>query len=166
LLPNDTVHGNGLLGLIVRSQAFGSQDLAATSKALRRIWSHQKARFLVVGGCNTISGYLVSTLLYYLLHAVMVLLGIVAISTIINVTVSFLTNKLLVFRSQGNFLPEYLRFYFVSLAPIALNFVLLPVGIDMLGMNPYLAIAAVTGLTVAISYFGHRHITFRPEACR
>lgn len=140
--------------------------MAETSKALDAIWRHQKARFLVVGGCNTISGYLVSTVLYYLLHAVMALVGIVAITTIVNVTVSFLTNKLFVFRSQGSFLPEYLRFYFVSMGPIALNFVLLPVGIDMLGMNPYLAIAAVTGLTVAISYFGHRHISFRADACR
>ena len=125
------------------------------------LWNRQEARFLVVGGGNTLSGYGVSALVYYLLHVFTPLLVIIALCTVVNISVSYLTNKLLVFRTRGRYLAEYLRFYVVSLVPISLNFVLLPLAIYGLKMNPYLAMAILTGITVVITYFGHKHVSFR-----
>jgi putative flippase GtrA len=132
-----------------------------TRNATGPIWRCREARFLMVGGGNTVGGYAISSLVYYLLHRFLPLLFIISICTIINVSVSFVTNKFLVFRTRGNYLTEYLRFYLVSAVPIGLSFVLLPIAIDRLQMNPYVAIAAITGIGVVISYFGHTHISFR-----
>ena len=127
----------------------------------RAIVEAPEARFLVVGGGNTASGYTVSSLVYYLLHAFTPLLAIIAICTVINVTVSYVTQKFLVFRTRGNTVAEYLRFYVVSGVSIVLSFVLLPIAIDGLKMNPYLSMAIVTGITTGVSYFGHKHVSFR-----
>jgi putative flippase GtrA len=132
--------------------------------AAKRLWQRQEVRFLVVGGGNTVSGYLLSVLIYFLLNVMLPLLVIIAIQTVVNVTISFLTQKLLVFRTRGNYLAEYLRFYVVSAVPIVMNFVLLPVAIDWLGMNPYLAMALLMILMVVILYFGHKYISFRKRA--
>jgi putative flippase GtrA len=124
-------------------------------------WKRQELRFLVVGGCNTVSGFLVTTLTYYLLNALLVSPAIFAISTLINVTVSFLTQKLLVFRTKGNWLTEYLRFYVVMAVPVVMSIVVPPILIDGFHMNPYLSMVLVIGAIVVIAYFGHKHVSFR-----
>ena len=136
--------------------------MAKLSNMIARLWGRQEPRFLIVGAGNTLSGYGVSSLVFFLLHAFFTpLLVIILICTVLNVTVSYLTNKRLVFRTRGNYLAEYLRFYVVSAVPIGLNFLLLPLAIDWLRMNPYLAIALVTGVTTVVSYVGHKHVSFR-----
>lgn len=129
--------------------------------AVQRAWGKCNVRFLFVGAANTGSGYIISSLGYYVMHAAMRLELIILICTVVNVTISYTTNKLLVFRTRGNILAEYFRFYLVSAVPIAISFVLLPVAINRLKMNPYVAIAVVTGIGVVASFLGHKFFSFR-----
>lgn len=125
----------------------------------------QPVRFLLVGGVNTAFGYSSFAALYFCLSRFVHYLVIVLISTVVNVTFSYLTYKFLVFQTHGDYLREYLRFYAVYAVPIGLGVVLFPACIELLHMNAYLAQAAVMAVTVAVSYFGHRNISFR-RTCR
>ena len=86
---------------------------------------------------------------------------ILVASTILNITMGYCTYKFFVFRTKGNYLREYLRFYVVCAFPIVLNFTLLPLLIEVFHVNAYLAIGIVTAIALANGYLGHKHISFR-----
>ena len=82
-------------------------------------------------------------------------------SVLINVTMAYCSYKFFVFRTKGNYLREYLRFYAVYAVPIGVGFALLPFLIEVFGLNAYLAQAIVIGVTTTVGYFGHKHVSFR-----
>ena len=121
----------------------------------------RKIRFLIAGGWNTIFGYASFAGLYWLLshkvHYLVILTGV----TVINITMAFLTHKFFVFRTRGNYLKEYLRYYIVYAAPTGIGFIGLPFCIEVLRLNAYVAQLLIMGITVVMSYFGHKHVTFK-----
>jgi putative flippase GtrA len=141
--------------------------LSWSSKVVRAcgaIFGSQPLRYLVVGGWNTLFGYVSFASLYYIFSPVIHYLLIMVMSTVINITNAYLFYKFLVFRTRGDYLREYLRFYAVYAVPIASSFILFPLAIEVMGMNPYLAQAGIVGLTIVVSYLGHKHISFRADA--
>jgi putative flippase GtrA len=127
----------------------------------------QPVRFLLAGGFNTAWGYGSFALLYFLLSPCLHYFVILTLANIINITVSFGTYKFFVFRTRGGYLREYFRFYAVNAVPIIMGYVLFPLLKDALRLNPYLAQAIILVITVIVSYFGHKHISFarpRPDA--
>jgi len=129
-----------------------------------RASASQSLRFLVVGGWNTGSSYLVFAGLYYFFSPLVHYLVILAAATIVNITNAFLCYKFFVFRTRGNFLWEYLRFYTVYAVPIGVGLVLLTFAIEVLKMNAYLAQGIITVLMAVASYLGHKHFSFRSAA--
>lgn len=138
----------------------------------RHIPPGQLGRYLLVGIWNTgfaYGTYAGFTALFdrrmpygYLLASVL--------SNILNITVSFLGYKWFVFKTKGNYIQEWLRslsvygssmlFGFLALAPLVYVFR------TLLGFQhaaPYLAGAVLTGVSVLISFFGHKHISFRQK---
>jgi putative flippase GtrA len=81
-------------------------------------------------------------------------------ATILNVTNAFIGYRFIVFKSKGNLIREYFRFYLVYAVPIGLGFIGFPICLELLKMNPYFAQAVLMVITIAISYFGHKYITF------
>ncbi len=126
-----------------------------------RACGSQPLRFLAVGVWNTGFGYLAFALLYFLFSPFVHYMAILAATVVVNVTNSFLCYKFLVFRTRGHYLREYLRFYAVYAVPIGLGFVLLPVAIEVLKLNAYVAQALITVLMAVVSYLGHKHFSFR-----
>lgn len=86
---------------------------------------------------------------------------IMVIGTIINITNAFICHKFFVFKTKGNYVREYLRYYVVYSVPIGMGFVFFPLCIEVLKMNFYVIQAMLTFFTVIISWFGHKHISFR-----
>lgn len=129
-----------------------------------RAAANQPLRFLVVGGWNTGSSYLVFAVLYYLFSPYAHYLVILAAATVVNVTNAFLCYKFFVFRTRGNYLREYLRFYTVYAVPIGVGLALLTFAIEVLKMNAYAAQALITAGMAVVSYFGHKHFSFRSAA--
>ena len=127
----------------------------------RKALENREFRFLLVGGFNTVWGFGVTSLFLWLLLPRYSIIWVLVISNIINVSVSYLTQKLLVFRTTGAWLHEYLRFYGVSIVPIGLSFVILPFLINVLKFNPHIANGLFTALSVGISYLGHKHVSFK-----
>jgi putative flippase GtrA len=92
-------------------------------RLIKRIAQHipsdQLIRYLVVGAWNTLFGYgcfFLFVRLFLHLMPSQPLLGASAasvVSTVINITVSFVGYKLFVFKSRGKFLYEYARSFLV-----------------------------------------------------
>ncbi len=126
-----------------------------------KVLENRELRFLLVGGFNTVSGYLITNMCFFLLVPITGLIAVLVVTNVLNVTISFLTYKFFVFRTTAPWFREYLKFYGVSSVPIILSFVILPLLIDGLKLNPYFAIAVFTVFTVIMSYLGHKYVSFR-----
>ena len=105
-------------------------------------------RYLLAGGWNTVFGVGL-----YLFWAVLV--------NILAITNAFLCYKFFVFRTKGNFLREYLKCYLVYGAGALLGLAGLFLLVSIAGMNPVRANILITGITVILSYFGHKYFSFR-----
>ncbi len=131
----------------------------------------QFLRYLLVGGFNTLFGLAVSELLVLLLSKPFPHYGYIAtpiLSNLINVTVSYLGYKWFVFKTEGRYLPEWLRAMAVYSIPMLVNTAALPAlktllqRMGHLGASaPYVAVALLTGMTVIYSFIGNRKFTFR-----
>lgn len=139
-----------------------------------KIPSGEKLRFLIAGGFNTLFG-LADTMActWLLLHLrpeqpKLMTSAAVIVSTVINISVSFITYKLFVFRTRGNALKEYLRSLLVYLPNLVISAVLIaPITALFLHIQlthqyaPYVAQAILVAGSVIFSFLGHKHITFR-----
>lgn len=96
-------------------------------------WKSRKLRFLVIGAINTAWGFGEFSLLYHLLHARVHALVIQAIATVIGVTFSYVTLKIFVFKTKGNYAHEYISFYGVYAIPITTAFALFLASGDYFG---------------------------------
>ncbi len=86
---------------------------------------------------------------------------IMVFATVINITNAYICHKLFVFKTKGDYIREYARYYVVYSVPIGIGFVFFPICIEVLKMNFYVTQAFLTFVTVIISYFGHKHVSFR-----
>lgn len=120
----------------------------------------QKLRYLIIGGWNTVFGYAVFAALNWGLASVHYLV-ILTVSYIISITNAYVGYKLFVFRTKGNILKEYLRFYVVYGASFGFNVVALPVLVEGFTMNVYAAQALIIVITIAGSYLLHKHYSFK-----
>jgi putative flippase GtrA len=130
----------------------------------------QFARYVAVGGFNTLFGYGLFALLNWALSRVMPYgyLAATLLGNLIAVTVAFLGYKWIVFRTAGNYLREWLRCIGVYGTGMAISFagmaILVPIARrHMLHPQraPYVVGAALTLVMVVVSFVGHRNISFR-----
>ena len=91
---------------------------------------------------------------------------------IIAISESFLTYKLLVFRTKGNWLSEYVKCWLVYGGAALINMAFLPFCVEgirwfspvrLKDYAPYLGGLLMTGLTITISFVGHKNITFKRQ---
>jgi putative flippase GtrA len=152
-------------------------DKAEQSGWSRSLTKHippsQLARYLVIGVWNTLFGYGTYALFTALLAPVVPHSYVVALvlSSLLNITVSFLGYKWFVFKTKGNYLREWMRCVAVYSSGIALGACLLPIVVYILrhgtryqASAPYLAGALLTGFGVLYNFLGHKKFSFRqPE---
>ena len=118
------------------------------------------SRYLVTGVWNTLFGYGVFVLLAAWLAPRVHYLLIGAAASVLAITNAYIAHKVFVFRTKGNYLREYARYYVIYGATAAGGLALLALFVDGLGLNLYLAQACVLGLQVAASFVGHRRFSF------
>ena len=129
--------------------------------ALQQAYNSRPIRFIVVGVWNTAFAYISLAFFYYLLSDRMHYLVILAFTAILNITNAYICHKFFVFKTRGNYLKEYFRYYIVYSVPIGMGFIFFPFCIEVLKINFYFTQAILTIVTVFISYFGHKHVSFR-----
>lgn len=128
-----------------------------------RLLGDQRVRFLLVGGTNTVVGYLVySALTLWVFHGLRFgYLISLAISYGAAIVLAFVLYRRFVFTVTGNVVQDFLRFVTVYLLAIGVNAVLLPLFVEVLHVHPLLAQLIVLVITTLMSFFGHRTFSFR-----
>jgi len=128
---------------------------------VRKYLERKPLRYLLAGGWNTIFGYATSVGLYALLADKLHITVIAAIANIFAITMSFLTYKLFVFKTSGNWLLEYGRSYIVYGGMAVFGIILIWIFVDVLKWQIWYAQALVILITVGVSYLGHKFFTFK-----
>jgi putative flippase GtrA len=142
--------------------------------------SGQVIRYLVVGAWNTLFGYgcffLFARLFLHMIASQPAIAATAAsvVATTINITVSFVGYKYFVFRTKGNFLREFARSFLVYLPSLFINAISIAPLASLVRRTaplqaqraPYIAGAILALVTVAISFVGHKNISFREQSVK
>jgi putative flippase GtrA len=128
----------------------------------------EKLRFLVVGAWNTAFSlavlWILDRLIPYDQSSLVQKEAVFLASWVISITHNLFTFKLLVFKTRGNWLGEYLRMYVVYAATFAVQSVFMLLISEVLGWSVFWATVPTVIVVTIVSYFGHKHFTFRqPE---
>jgi putative flippase GtrA len=138
---------------------------------LIRLVHDQRVAFLVVGGINTVVGFAifvvcslsVGQFVDHRFGRVAGSLVTVGISHVLGVLFAFVMHRRFVFHVRGHVLRDLARFESVYLTGLGINAVALPVLVE-LGLSRIPAQAIILASTTLLSYFGHRHFSFRRGA--
>lgn len=117
-------------------------------------------RYAGSGALNTLVGFAVILLLMWLNIAPLIanICGYV-----VGLTLGFFVSKKYVFRSEGHFSVELVRYIAVFLTCFLLNLGILKISLDVLLINAYLAqLFAAAGYTMTM-YLLTRRLVFRPR---
>lgn len=129
---------------------------------VRRLLADQRVRFLIVGATNTVIGYAVFAVFDLTVFAdvphghLLSLLPAYAISIVI----AFFLYRRFVFQVSGRAGRDFLAFVGVNLFSIGLNLVLLAILVGVFAIPSLVAQALALMVTVLVSYFGHREVSF------
>ena len=135
----------------------------------------QMGRYLLVGFGNTAFAYGSYALFTALLDRYMPASYMAAsvISSVLNITVSFLGYKWFVFKTRGSYLKEWAHCLLVYSGGIALGLLALPPTVFVVShltgdprSAPYIAGALVLGVQVVLSFIGHKRFSFRSDGVR
>lgn len=121
----------------------------------------RKFRYLMAGGANTVFGYLIGVVTYKILSPEFSIWIVGFFTNVIAITFSFVTYKLFVFKTQGQWIAEYLKSYLVYGSMALIGMVFLWVYVDLMNMTIWMAQGLVIISTVVLSYMGHSRVTFR-----
>lgn len=132
---------------------------------LLRVVRDQRVVFLAVGAVNTVIGY-------FFFAAFLLLLGkrwdepwgylaALACAHVVSVLCAFVLYRYVVFKVRGHLLGDLWRFETVYLSALAVNFVLLPVLVEIAQLPVLLAQALIVSVTSAMSWVGHKRFSFQ-----
>ncbi len=150
---------------------FDVPPASAPPGPLIRFVHDQRVAFLVVGGINAIVSFGIfvacsATVGRFVDHRFGKVAGslvTVAIMYVLSVTFAFVLHRRFVFRVRGHVLRDFVRYWSVYLTALGINAVALPVLVE-LGLPRIPAQAIIVVFTALVSYFGHRHFSFRRGA--
>ena len=133
---------------------------------LAALVADERVRFLVVGGINTVVGYVLFALLQITAGHVIGYIGSLYGSYVLAVTLAFVLHRRFTFRVEGtgNRLVDFLRFASVYVVSLAANTLALPLLVELAHLDPLVAQAISVVVTTVVSYFGHKYFSFRRSA--
>jgi len=128
---------------------------------LRRLLADERARFVVIGGINTVVAYG----LFVVFEAAFggrYLLSLL-LSYLVATALAFVLHRRFTFEVTGraSLVTDYLRFQSVYVVMLVVNAVLLPVLVEFVGWSSLAAQAAIIVVTTIMSYLGHKFFSFR-----
>jgi len=141
-----------------------------STKLTRHFPPDQFGRYLLVGAWNTLFGYGCFAFFTAILSPMIPHSYIAAsvISSLLNISVSYLGYKWFVFKTKGNYLREWIRCVGVYSGGILFGVLALPVLVVVIRRNtrfnteaPYIAGAFLTAFMVVYSFVGHKKFSFR-----
>ncbi len=121
------------------------------------------AAFIAVGAINTVVGYgvFLSVLTWGVSHLSRGYLVALTVSYAISIPMAYVLHSRFVFRAPQLTWSGFGRFVIVNVAAVGLNFVGLPVAVELLGFSPAPAQLGVLAAVIVLSYLGHKFFSFR-----
>lgn len=139
---------------------------AGAPGVLLRLIRRQEIAFAAVGATNTLLGIALTVLWLRLLPGGWPPAVAVAFAYAFSVVFAFFAHRTLVFRVRGRPWRDFARFAVVNSGGLVLNMVGVQLAVGTLGLSETPATVGVMGLVAVLSFFGHRHISFRRGAHR
>lgn len=132
---------------------------------VRGAWAgDQRLRFLVVGGYNTVFGVACFPVLYVLFGRTSHYLALSTVAHFIAVTNAFIAHRVVAFRAEGAWLPQWVRFCVGHLGTLGLGLLGLALLVGRLRLTPLQAQPILLAVSVILSYFWHSRVSFRDRA--
>lgn len=116
--------------------------------------------FLIVGAYNTAFGFAVFAAVHLLFPGIPYLV-VLLIAHVISVLNAFWAYRVLVFKVRGHVWRDLARFWTVYLGALAVNAALLPLLVEVAGLDVLVAQALVVFVTALGSYVGHKRFSFQ-----
>lgn len=135
--------------------------------AQRRRWrDSRKLRFLIVGGWNTLFGYLSFYVLYLLAADRLHYLTIAVVAHLVAVTQSYVMQRRVVFRSDAPIPGEFLRFNASLIGTLLFSLLAMYLLVEAATLSPLIAQAIVILTSVILSYVLHSRVSFASPSDR
>lgn len=136
---------------------------APLATAIEQLRVHEtKLRFLVAGGLNTVFGLSIYPALMWTLGPMgWNYIEVLILCQVVSVCFAYGTNKLLVFKTSGNYLAEFLKFSSFYVVNFVVNIAALPLLVELLHLSPVVAQTIFVIIVVCTSYLWHSRFTFR-----
>jgi len=133
-------------------------------QALRKLLQDRRVKYVAVGAWNTLFSYLAFVALYLALSPLGVhYLLVLVLSQIVGVTNAYVCYKVFVFKTRGNVLKEYLRFYVVYGTTFVINIALITLFVEVFHLNAILSQGIIAAIVVVLAYFAHSNFSFKAE---
>lgn len=129
-----------------------------------RALSSERLRYLLVGAWNTLIGYLLFAGLVLTLGERVHYTILLLVAHVISVLEAFVAYRVIVFRVRGNVLRDLVRFWSVYAIALAVNLAVLPVLVDVVGIDVLIAQAGLVVATIVSTYVANRRFSFRRPA--
>jgi putative flippase GtrA len=120
----------------------------------------EQLTYLIVGGWNTLLGYLIWALFQYLLHDYLYYLVILVLAWLPAVVNAYLGYRIFVFRSKGKIWRELPRFALVYVGTLITGLIALPILLHVLPFSIYVTQGLYTVVVVGCSYVAHKFFSF------
>lgn len=132
---------------------------------VRAITGQRSLRFVLAAAANTAVGLTVFPVMILVSPFLRVHYMIALVVTqAVCLAFAFATYKLGVFRSRGDLVGEFVRFSSFYMVNYAVNWVALPVLVEIVGIKPLFAQLGFALIAMAGSYFWHSRVTFARPA--
>ena len=120
----------------------------------------RKIRYLLAGGWNAAFAYSISNGFYYLFFKQVHIIALLIAVNILAISMAFLTHKVFVFKTTGNWWREYMRSYLVYGTSTPIGIVMLWLMTDFAAIPFWIAQGGIIPIMVIFSYIGHSRFTF------
>jgi putative flippase GtrA len=131
-----------------------------TLQRLSKLACNQKLRFILVGGWNTIAGYLIFVAVQLLIGQRIGTMLTLIVSYMIALPVAFILQRYFVFIVKDRLSRQFLRFTLANSTIFALNLIFLPVLVFLTKASPLVMQAVFVVMSAIISYFAHKYFSF------
>ncbi|MFC9998861.1 GtrA family protein [Nocardia sp. NPDC127526] len=143
------------------------EPVEAPPGPLLRLVRRQEVAYALVGGFNTLLGMALTIMWLKILDGAVSKDIAAALSVVlaycISIVIAFVLHRTLVFRVRGKVLRDFVAFVGVNSVGMVLNMVLLQFVVSVFHAPEEPAAVVVMGLVAAVTFFGHRHISFRRD---
>lgn len=128
--------------------------------ALARLLTDQRFRFLLAGALNTGFGYGAFVAAHLGVGVHFGYMWALLAAHVVSVLFAFTVHRRFTFRVHGTVLRDLWRFECINLTTLATNAVVLPLLIEVFGLEVLFAQAVTVAVTATVGWFGHSRFTF------